>query len=774
MAQVLLKAKTDAVLAASILHFGECTVRDVEEFLAKKDIPVRLRDVYMNCCLRVWLARLSAFVLCFFAWQQPASAQINLSLLWTYTSTNETGFGVQRTTSTNGTWTQVGTVAAPATAYLDMGLQYSTTYYYRVWAYNAAGDSPYSSMVSFTTPASPATNTAPKILTQPASQTVNVGDNVTFSVGASGTPPLTYQWLFNGGNLSGQTASTLNLSQIQQGQAGNYWVVVSNVAGTATSATAVLTVVVPVTNTVPKILTQPSSHTVNIGSNVTFSVTASGTAPMTYHWLFNGGNLTGQTASTLNLSQVQQGQAGNYWVVVSNVAGTATSATAVLTVTVLSPDAVKPKLSIVTPKANEKWSSAAFTVSGKASDNAGVANVYYSLNGSGWASASTANGWANWTANVTLTPGTNTIQAYAADNSGNVSATNTVRFMHVLKSVLTVHSTVGGKISPNYNGKLLQIGESYSMTAKAEKGFAFTNWTGSVTNNGTTLEFTMASNLTFTANFVDIAPPTLSIESPKSRQRLDSSVFTVTGRARDNVAVAGVYYSLNGSGWASASTADGWAKWMANVTLTSPGTNTIQAYAVDTSGHLSATDSVSFVYVMTAPLTVLINGSGKVSPDYNGKLLQIGENYAMTAKPGSGVTFVNWTGSATTTSATLEFTMTSNLTFTANFSNAVSPAVQPQLMRSATSQSELSKSESSVQILPPDISDISVDQGMATISFDSQTNLLYTLESKDSLADTNWTALPVSIIGTGDTISLTDSNAPPVCRFYRVHAQAAP
>jgi uncharacterized repeat protein (TIGR02543 family) len=714
-------------------------------------------------------------VLCFFAWQQLASAQVNLSLVWTYTSTNETGFGVQRTTSTNGSWTQVGTVTAPATNYLDTGLQYSTTYYYRVWAYNPAGDSPYSSIASFTTPASPVTNTAPQISTQPASQTVSVGAGITFSVGASGTAPMTYQWLFNGGNMNGQNASTLTLSQVQQNQAGNYSVIVSNVAGTATSATAVLTVVVPVTNTAPQISTPPASQTVNAGTGVTFSVGASGTAPMTYQWLFNGGNLNGQNASTLTLSQVQQNQAGNYSVIVSNVAGTATSTTAILTVLSSgtgSSEKIKPKLGITTPKSNEKWStSASFTASGVASDNAGVANVYYSLNGSGWSSASTANGWANWTANVTLTPGTNTLQAYAMDSSGNVSATNTVKFIHVLKAVLTVNDTVGGKISPNYNGKLLQIGESYSMTAKAEKGFAFTNWTGSVTTNGAKLEFTMASNLTFTANFVDIAPPTLSIESPRSRQHLDSSVFTLIGNAKDNVAVAEVYYSLNGLGWTSASTTDGWAKWMANVTLTKPGTNTIQAYAVDTSGHLSATDSVSFIYVMTAPLTVLINGSGKISPDYNGKLLQIGENYSMTAKPESGITFVNWTGSATTNGATLEFTMTSNLTFTANFSDAVSPAIQTQMIQP---QPELSKPQLSVQILPPDINDISVNQGMATISFDSQTNLLYTLESKDSMADTNWTALPVSIIGTGDTISLTDSNAPPTCRFYRVRAQAAP
>ena len=317
---------------------------------------------------------------------------------------------------------------------------------YSVIVSNVAGTA--TSAAAVLTVVVPVTNTAPQILTSPSSQTVNVGSNATFSVAASGTTPMTYHWLFNGGNMSGQTASTLNLSDVQQSQAGNYSVIVSNVAGTATSAAAVLTVVVPVTNTAPQILTSPSSQTVNVGSNATFSVAASGTTPMTYHWLFNGGNMSGQTASTLNLSDVQQSQAGNYSVIVSNVAGTATSAAATLTVlssNTVSPDAVKPKLNIATPKSNEKWSrSTAFIVSGKASDNAGVAKVYYSLNGSSWASASTANGWANWTANVTLTPGVNIIQAYAADSSGNVSATDTVKFMYVLKTILTVHTTTVG------------------------------------------------------------------------------------------------------------------------------------------------------------------------------------------------------------------------------------------------------------------------------------------------------------------------------------------
>jgi hypothetical protein len=83
---------------------------------------------------------------------QAIGTPLGLSLSWTYSSTNETGFGVQRATSTNGPWTQIGTVAAPTTSYLDTNLKYTTTYYYQTWAYNAAGNSPLSSMASFTTP----------------------------------------------------------------------------------------------------------------------------------------------------------------------------------------------------------------------------------------------------------------------------------------------------------------------------------------------------------------------------------------------------------------------------------------------------------------------------------------------------------------------------------------------------------------------------------------------------------------------------------------------
>jgi hypothetical protein len=88
------------------------------------------------------------------------------------------------------------------------------------------------------------------------------------------------------------------------------------------------------TSVAPSITTQPQSLTVNQGSNATFTVTAAGTAPLTYQWAFGSTNISGATASSYTRSNVQSNQAGNYLVVVRNSTGTATSSVAVLTVNV--------------------------------------------------------------------------------------------------------------------------------------------------------------------------------------------------------------------------------------------------------------------------------------------------------------------------------------------------------------------------------------------------------------------------------------------------------
>ena len=78
-----------------------------------------------------------------------SSSQINLS--WTDNSDNETGFKIERKTGIGGTWTEIDTVGVNVTTYQNTGLTPATTYYYRVRASNAGGDSDYSNEASATT-----------------------------------------------------------------------------------------------------------------------------------------------------------------------------------------------------------------------------------------------------------------------------------------------------------------------------------------------------------------------------------------------------------------------------------------------------------------------------------------------------------------------------------------------------------------------------------------------------------------------------------------------
>ena len=267
-------------------------------------------------------------------------------------------------------------------------------------------------------------NVKPTITTQPKSQTVNVGSSVTFSVTATGTEPLSYQWKKNGSDISGATVSTYKISSVTTGDAGSYTVTVSNSAGSVTSSAATLTVNVPVTlssitingsssvnvgstatytctatysngatktvtptwaissgtsyasitsagvltgkaagtatiqakytdggvtktatknitvNAVvvkPSITTQPKSQTVNEGSSVTFSVTASGTTPLSYQWYKGSSKISGATSASYKISSVKTSDEGSYKVTVSNSAGSVTSSAATLTVNGTTP-----------------------------------------------------------------------------------------------------------------------------------------------------------------------------------------------------------------------------------------------------------------------------------------------------------------------------------------------------------------------------------------------------------------------------------------------------
>lgn len=257
-------------------------------------------------------------------------------------------------------------------------------------------------------------------------------------------------------------------------------------------------------------------------------------------------------------------------------------------------DISAPILTITSPISGQRWSNSVFTVSGTARDIIQVGHVYYRVNAGLWMLATTTNQWSNWNGSVSLGPGTNEVQAYAQDSSGNLSATNSQNLDYVVLAPAVVKVNGLGMVAPNYDGLNLELGRAYSMTATPTTGFAFSNWTGTVTSGSPTLNFMMISNLAVTANFVDVTRPLLTITSPADGQVLENSATTIRGTANDNLRVAEVYYRLNNTAWTVPATTNSFTNWFATGLLIA-GTNTLRAFAVDPAGNYSVTKTVNFV-----------------------------------------------------------------------------------------------------------------------------------------------------------------------------------
>ena len=177
-------------------------------------------------------------------------------------------------------------------------------------------------------------NNPPSITSHPQNQTVPVGQTATFSVGASGTPTLTYQWQKNGTNISGATTSSYTTPAVSTNDNGaTFRCVVTNNYGTATSNSATLTVGGGGGNIAPTITQHPASLSRTVGQTAAFSVAASGTAPLSYQWQKNGQNIAGATNANYTTPPVALADNGaQFRCVVSNNYGVATSNAATLSV----------------------------------------------------------------------------------------------------------------------------------------------------------------------------------------------------------------------------------------------------------------------------------------------------------------------------------------------------------------------------------------------------------------------------------------------------------
>ena len=143
------------------------------------------------------------------------------------------------------------------------------------------------------------TPSPPSIMAQPVSVAVSAGEPATFSVTVSSAVPVTYQWQQGGTDIAGATSATYALSSTTLSESGaQFSVTVSNTGGNVTSTIATLTV-----NAIAPVITaQPASVAVSAGQPAIFSVSATGTQPLTYQWQRGGANIAGATSASYSLS----------------------------------------------------------------------------------------------------------------------------------------------------------------------------------------------------------------------------------------------------------------------------------------------------------------------------------------------------------------------------------------------------------------------------------------------------------------------------------------
>jgi len=188
-------------------------------------------------------------------------------------------------------------------------------------------------------PAALTLRAATAITQNPASLAVCPGSPAQFTVVAVGDGPLTYRWQKDGadladdGHYSGTATAVLTVSQTQAGDVGAYRCVVTGGCGTAASTEALLSLKSPTV-----ITGDPAPRAACPGSQVQFTVTATGSGPLTWRWqrdgvdLSDGGGISGSATATLTIDPVSAAHAGSYACVVTGDCGSATSAAAGLTV----------------------------------------------------------------------------------------------------------------------------------------------------------------------------------------------------------------------------------------------------------------------------------------------------------------------------------------------------------------------------------------------------------------------------------------------------------
>jgi len=459
---------------------------------------------------------------------------------------------------------------------------------------------------------------APSITAEPASKTVVSGQTATFGVTATGTATLLYQWKKNGVAISGATSESYTTPVTSAADSGeSFTVTVSNSKGSVNSTAASLTVTAPAA--LPSITTEPSSHSVKTGQTATFTVGATGAASLTYQWKKNGAAISGASAPSYTTPPATTSDNGAaFTVAVSDSAGTVTSSAAMLTVLAAPVSAVAPSItSQPSSQTVTAGKTATFTV---AATGTAPLTYQWAKNGSaisGATSASyttpattTSDNGASFTATVTDAAGSATSNS-ATLNVTTAAVAPSITAQPVSRSVsagqtatFTVTATGTATLAYQWkkNGSAISGATSASYTTPAtstsDSGASFTvtvsNASGSVTSGAATLSVTAVTAI------LNESKSTLSFSGVNIGSSSTSTVV-LTNTGNSDVTVSSV--TISGAGFAASGVSTG--------QILTPGQTATLSVTFTPSGTASVTGNVTVASNATnSPATVALAGTG--------------------------------------------------------------------------------------------------------------------------------------------------------------------
>jgi alpha-tubulin suppressor-like RCC1 family protein len=435
---------------------------------------------------------------------------------------------------------------------------------------------------------------------------------------------------------------------------------------------------------IPSITNQPVNWTTTLGGDASFSVAATGKAPLSYQWQLNGVNLTdmgqisGSLSNTLNLGMITANEAGGYRVIVTNAYGSITSTVAALAIVPFPIITSQPQSVTVGSGAPASFSVAA--------NGTAPLSFQWLENGNALTDGGIISGSLSSNLNLSVVTSINSGNYWLIVSNAYASATSSVAILTVIsfptitrqpQSVVVVS---GG--SASFSVTAVGVAPlSYQWqnggTNLVDGGIVSGSSTGVLSLSGVSAMDTGGYTVIVSNAYGSVTSlvAMLTIDLPSSTQGP-----TIIVQPRNTSALAGQQASFNVKAVGGAPLT---YQWFSDTAILTAATNSTLALP-----SVTAQDAGSYWVIVSSPngtvdsqvvtltllsnpqsnkLEILVTGEGKVSPNYNGQTLQTGRSYTITAIPDSGWLFGNWAGNVITNKPRLKFTMQSNMVLQANF-----------------------------------------------------------------------------------------------------------